>query len=97
MALPVGTKTGDPFSAMLFVIILDKSLKRSESTSYGQPRQDLQDEKGSSPLYMKFDALWTNLCLKIKIVFANRTIFENMLFYGQIIADHEYRVQVLIR
>ena len=46
--LPVGTKTGDPLSAVLFIIVLDKSLKEVHQLAI--IHQNIQDEKRISPL-----------------------------------------------
>ena len=46
-ALPVGTETGDPLSAVLFIIVLDNSLK--EVHHFAIINQNIQDEKKISP------------------------------------------------
>ena len=46
--LPIGTKTGDPLSAVLFIIVLDKSLKEVHHLAI--INQNIQDEKKISPL-----------------------------------------------
>ena len=46
--LPIGTKTGDPLSAVLFIIVLDKSLKEVHHLAI--VNQNIQDEKKMSPL-----------------------------------------------
>ena len=47
-ALPVGTKTGDPLSAVLCIIVLDNSLKEVHHLAI--INQNIQDEKKISPL-----------------------------------------------
>ena len=46
--LPVGTKTGDALSAVLFIIVLDNSLKEVHHLAI--INQNIQDEKEISPL-----------------------------------------------
>ena len=46
-ALLVGTKTGDPLSAVLFIIVLDNSLKEVHHLAI--INQNIQDEKKVSP------------------------------------------------
>ena len=46
--LPIRTKTGDPLSAVLFIIVLDKSLKEVHHLAI--INQNIQDEKKISPL-----------------------------------------------
>ena len=45
--LPIGKKTGDPLSAVLFIIILDKSLKQVHQLAI--IHQIIQDDKRISP------------------------------------------------
>ena len=65
--LPIGTKMGDPLSAVLFIIVLDKSLKEVHQLAI--INQNIQDEKkisSSSVLGYADDTMFMNY-------------FENML------------------